>query len=726
MKNLYIAIRAAVISALLCLSGFSALAQYPITGPTSVIVGNTYTYSCTRASGAWPSAGGTVWSAVGGTVLSMSIDPADKRITTVTVRWDKAQIPDDYYDLSVSDGTVSGGAKITVGCGSIAGPTFSVSPSQVACQETSFTISVTGSNGTTIDWYNNAGDTAPFHTGTGYTTPTLNGDKTYYIASYNATTNCYSNKVSIPLSFPTPPPVPTAPTFSFENYICGSSGSAQITAVPTGGGDQVRWYTSSSGGTPVYTGQVFNTPVLSSPTTYYIASYNSAACGVESQVRVPVVVNIYPIPSIPNVSGQSVCGPTDITLSATPGVNGNTVYWTGANGNTLGSGNTKPVGIVSATSTFYARTVNIVNIVDGLGCLSAKVPVTITVNPLNNAPASASYTFHEGDVMKITTSGYSTGGTLNWYNSNDELLYTGISYTVNQLYGNYTYHVKTLGVGGICESTAYGIVTVNVDQNYNWIKETTVLVKGKKTDDDINSLGVSTGEKSVDWNYFDDLGRPSQTVKVQSSPQTKDIVQPVTYDVFGREDTKYLPYTSSQSAGNFKANALAEQTGFYQAGGTIASDNTPYAKISFETSPLGRSVVEGSPGEAWQPNDQSNYTSEDHTVKKFYTINDANEVWLWSYNTSGSVTPFDVNTPGTLVYYPAGQLTKVKTKDEQGNEVIEYTDKSGHLILKRVQVVANATTVDDVNYASTYYVYDDFGHLVTVLPPEAIKELLNK
>src|SRR5690554_436447 len=42
--------------------------------------------------------------------------------------------------------------------------------------------------------------------------------------------------------------------------------------------------------------------------------------------------------------------------------------------------------------------------------------------------------------------------------------------------------------------------------------------------------------------YFDGLGRPMQHVAFQASPDEHDIVTPVGYDNFGREDTKYLPY----------------------------------------------------------------------------------------------------------------------------------------------------------------------------------------
>jgi hypothetical protein len=61
--------------------------------------------------------------------------------------------------------------------------------------------------------------------------------------------------------------------------------------------------------------------------------------------------------------------------------------------------------------------------------------------------------------------------------------------------------------------------------------------------------------------YFDGLGRPLQTVQVKGSPSgLKDVIQPVAYYQYGREATKYLPYTTDQGIpGSYRANAITEQ-----------------------------------------------------------------------------------------------------------------------------------------------------------------------
>ncbi|MFT3945699.1 MAG: DUF6443 domain-containing protein [Agriterribacter sp.] len=61
--------------------------------------------------------------------------------------------------------------------------------------------------------------------------------------------------------------------------------------------------------------------------------------------------------------------------------------------------------------------------------------------------------------------------------------------------------------------------------------------------------------------YFDGLGRPLQTVIKQGSYASggtpTDMISPVIYDAFGREQYKYLPFASTatdgtQNDGNFK------------------------------------------------------------------------------------------------------------------------------------------------------------------------------
>jgi hypothetical protein len=242
--------------------------------------------------------------------------------------------------------------------------------------------------------------------------------------------------------------------------------------------------------------------------------------------------------------------------------------------------------------------------------------------------------------------------------------------------------------------------------DYNYVLEKTIIKKGFEEEQQLISLATTS--------YFDGLGRPMQTVGTQSSPSKKDIVAPIAYDPFGRESKKYLPYVSTEINGHYKPTALTDQAAFYNSPPPkVIQDPSPFSETTFEPSPLNRPLKQGAPGTAWQPNADIN-SMADHTVKKRYELNTAGEVYLFRYDHVSGM----VSLPQAVAekYYQPSQLYANKTYDEHNNDIIEYVDKEGRTVCKKVK--ASAT-----EYASTYYLYDDFGNLVVVLPPEAVKKI---
>lgn len=115
------------------------------------------------------------------------------------------------------------------------------------------------------------------------------------------------------------------------------------------------------------------------------------------------------------------------------------------------------------------------------------------------------------------------------------------------------------------------------------------------------------------------------------------------------------------------------------------------------------------------------FNMADHSVKKVYGLNKSGEIIDWSYDAATGLV--EAGTASTPVYYQPNRLFVVKTLDEHNNLVIEYSDNEGKTLLKRVQTGTAQTPVDDTNFASTYYIYDDLNNLVCVLPPEAVNRL---
>ncbi|WP_316834923.1 DUF6443 domain-containing protein [Pedobacter nutrimenti] len=259
--------------------------------------------------------------------------------------------------------------------------------------------------------------------------------------------------------------------------------------------------------------------------------------------------------------------------------------------------------------------------------------------------------------------------------------------------------------------------TPSADQNY--IIETTLRTPGKTTESQLIGLPVAQANRSI--KYFDGLGRPLQIVDWQATPTLRDLVTPIAYDAFGREEKKYLPYSGivALSNGSYKPNALNEQAAFYtdptntsgwNAPGVTLIPGTAFSKTVFEASPLNRIQEQGFPGSTWQPVPGS---SSGHTVKKDYGTN-ASDVKLWKINTNGASS--------TGNYLPA-KLYRTTSKDEncvsgKTGTIDEYKDFEDHVVLKRIWE-------NETKSLSTYYLYDDLGNLSYVLPPALNENGLN-
>ncbi len=99
------------------------------------------------------------------------------------------------------------------------------------------------------------------------------------------------------------------------------------------------------------------------------------------------------------------------------------------------------------------------------------------------------------------------------------------------------------------------------------------------------------------------------------------------------------------------------------------------------------------------------------------TVADSVRIW--------TIAAADGSVPASTTRYAAGELYKNVTTDEAGNAVVEYKDKEGRVVLKKVQLAATPGT-GHVGWLSTYYVYDDLGNLRYVLPPKAVEILLRQ
>lgn len=249
-------------------------------------------------------------------------------------------------------------------------------------------------------------------------------------------------------------------------------------------------------------------------------------------------------------------------------------------------------------------------------------------------------------------------------------------------------------------------------------------VKAAATNASSILVTASTDSFLMNTQYFDGLGRPIQTVTKGLTPIGKDMVAAITYDEFGRERYKYLPFAANNVGGNaslsdglFKLNPFQQDSAFSTA--QYPGETYFYSQTFFEASPLNRETESFAPGNNWVGTNLQTNAANRRSLKFEYALNAAEDsVRIWGVTSTVS------GVPTTSAIYSAGQLYKRINKDENGNQAIEYTDKEGKVILKKIQ---NATVpgTAHVGWLCTYYVYNDLGQLRFVLQPKAVELIMS-
>lgn len=278
------------------------------------------------------------------------------------------------------------------------------------------------------------------------------------------------------------------------------------------------------------------------------------------------------------------------------------------------------------------------------------------------------------------------------------------------------------GGGGLPTATPAATPPAYINTNINYIR--TWEPSMPTADPAVVSSGSRTvSEVKQTTQYFDGLGRPLQTVSKGTSAGGKDVVAPVVYDEFGREQFKYLPYAAqTANDGKFKTNPFTDQKAFYQNSSLMpgtAGESIYYGRTDYEASPLNRVLKTYAPGNSWAKNDPSTVErGGNHPVQSQYQVNAiADSVRIWTLAAGGII-------PASSSIYGAGQLYKNVVIDEATNQVVEYKDKEGRVVMKKVQLSVSPGSAH-MGWLCTYYVYDDLGNLRFVLPPKAVTAVIS-
>ena len=200
-------------------------------------------------------------------------------------------------------------------------------------------------------------------------------------------------------------------------------------------------------------------------------------------------------------------------------------------------------------------------------------------------------------------------------------------------------------------------------------------------------------KKAEQVQYFDNLGRPKQVVDIRATPSGKDVVTHIVYDEFGRVAREYFPVPQSGTQnGALYADPLSHAA-------AIFGNEKIYTEKELELSPLGRIKKMIPAGNDWSG----------YPTNMTYAANKAGEVKKYTVATSWQENAtFSELSEGT---YGANQLMKNTVTDTDGHSTIEFRNGDGQTVLVRKN--------DGTKDLDTYYVYNEYGQQVVVIPPAA-------
>ncbi len=237
------------------------------------------------------------------------------------------------------------------------------------------------------------------------------------------------------------------------------------------------------------------------------------------------------------------------------------------------------------------------------------------------------------------------------------------------------------------------------------------------------------GDVKETTHYFDGLGRPLQTVQRQITPAARlNMVTPVVAMLSAGKcintclitPVPVIPAMADSSCVSFHHRTLHFYQNIYSLPSSCprpASRFTMAAKRSMRASPLNRATDNG-PRNSWAG-------SGNGVSMQYLVSTTADSVEIWNIDTASLTylgNDLATDIPAAAGYYSAGQLYKYVTIDEQAHAVVEYKDKDGLIILKKVQIGTVASDYSGYNgWLSTYYIYDNLNQLRFVLSPKAVR-----
>ncbi len=313
-------------------------------------------------------------------------------------------------------------------------------------------LSTPGLNADINRWYENSSGGSILSESNNFTTPVLISANDYWVSSYNMATGCESYRRQVNVNIY---PVPEPPVVSNMQH-CGNV-IVSIPATVGNNGTTNRWYDAATGGNLLAEEDTFTTPMLSAPITYWVSSYNEIT-GCESN-RIPVAIQIDPIPGLPASADTSRCGEGTLTIQSLPGINGTHNQWfdAPAGGNLIDTTLNMITPYLTSSTPYWVSSLNTTT-----GCRSPRLRVMANIHPIPDYPVAPDVTQCGADTVVLYSSPGSNGTTSRWYDSltGGSLLIQGNDYVTNYLTSTQRYYVSSYNENTRCESSRREVMAV--------------------------------------------------------------------------------------------------------------------------------------------------------------------------------------------------------------------------------------------------------------------------
>ena len=252
-------------------------------------------------------------------------------------------------------------------------------------------------------------------------------------------------------------PIPAAPVVTATPAFTCGNGTVSLSVIDNPG-IAINWYSNATGGTPLFTGNPFVTPIISATTTYYAESITLTG-NCKSTTRTPVIAEVRPVPNV-STSNQHITNctldPWSFALTSIP--SGATFTWMASCAPAGAVNGFTTPGAGSLISDVLTNTINVQGIVTYQvipsvnSCSGPATNFTVTVKPVPHLVNSTSQPVCSGGLFTASLNCDVAGGNFTWTaTSNPAGSITGFSAvqntgtnTINETLTNTTHDPATV------------------------------------------------------------------------------------------------------------------------------------------------------------------------------------------------------------------------------------------------------------------------------------------